>query len=154
MENYYNFCIQQYNKRHRIPENSKEKNGQKMKHLAAIAAYLINNIPNLIKSSYYESSCPSSFTRGVKYSSSGHLCIFSCYLLTFFLSFIFFFLLTWSIMLRMASSQSNPCLTCVRIQDLLGSQSVALFSSNEKYQWKNSSLHKKQITWSILTIAY
>lgn len=90
MENYYNFCIQQYNKRHRIPENSKKKNGQKMKHLAAIAAYLINNIPNLIKSSYYESSCPSSFTRGVKYSSSGHLCIFSCYLLTFFLSFIFF----------------------------------------------------------------
>lgn len=47
---------------------------------------------------------------------------------------------------HMTSSQSNPCLTWITIQDLLGSQSVALFSSNKKHQWKNSPLHKKQIT--------
>lgn len=53
-----------------IPENGKEKNVQKMRHLAAMATYSINNIPDLIKSPYYESSCPSSFNRGVTYSIS------------------------------------------------------------------------------------
>lgn len=54
MDNYNKICIQKCNKRHRIPENGKEKNGWKMKHLAAMATYLISNIPDLIKSSYYE----------------------------------------------------------------------------------------------------
>lgn len=84
MENYYKFCVQQYNKRHRIPENSKEKNGQKIKHLTATAAYLISNIPNLIKSSYNESSCPSSFTRGVKYSISGYFFLLPPKFVSFF----------------------------------------------------------------------
>lgn len=77
MDNYNKICIQQRNKRDGIPENSKEKNGQKMKHLAAMATYLISNIPDLIKSSYYESSSPSSFNRGVSYTISGYLCFFS-----------------------------------------------------------------------------
>lgn len=152
MDNYNKICIRQCNERHRIPEKSKEKNGQKMKHLAAMATYLISNISDLIKSSYYESSCLSSFNRGANYTISGGLCIFCPYLLALFL--IFLFLLAWAATLMTASSQSNPCLTRIRIQDLLGSQSVALFSSNKKHQWKNSTLHKKQITWSTLTIVY
>lgn len=77
MDNYNKIYIQQCNNNwQRIPENSKEKNGQKMKHLAAMATYLIGNIPDLIKSPYYESSCPSSFNRGVNYTINGHLCIF------------------------------------------------------------------------------
>lgn len=74
------------------------------------------------------------------------------YLLTLFLFFLF--LLAWATTLMTTSSQSNPCLTGIRIQDLLGSQSVALFSSNKKHQRKNSPLHKKQITRSTLTIVY
>lgn len=69
MANFNKICIQQCT-RNMIPENGKEKNVQKMRHLAAMATYSISNIPDLIKSLYYESSCPSSFNRGVTYSIS------------------------------------------------------------------------------------